>query len=145
LNLKQSFFIGSRSGILERKQGDRIMALVAIWVDQQHAKLYHYTQSGIVKEEFQDRHVDHHSHGSDQKDHQRLEAKLFKQFTSHLTKAEQILILGPGMAKNHLKNYLESHDPHCAKKIVGLESMDHASDAQVEKFASKYFNTEKLK
>ena len=122
------------------------MSLVAIWLDQQEAKVFHYTTQGIEKSHFKQAHANsHHLHTVDQLEHQRIESELFKQFAHTLNADQEVLIMGPGQAKQHFKHYLEKHHPNTAKKIVGCENMDHPTESQITAFASKYFNTEHLK
>jgi hypothetical protein len=41
-----------------------------------------------------------------------------------------------------LVKHIGEHDPQLAKKIVGVESIDHPSDAQLVAHARKYFKAE---
>jgi hypothetical protein len=52
----------------------------------------------------------------------------------------EILIIGPGSAKNELSRHAASHDPAVAKKIVAVETVDHPTDPQIIDYAKKYFN-----
>jgi len=53
---------------------------------------------------------------------------------------DRVLLVGPGVAKNHFVSYLEEHhQKKLANRIVGTEAMDHPSDAQIVAFARKYF------
>ena len=120
------------------------MSLVAIWVDHEHAKVFNYSTTGLTQEVYKTHHHEHHKHANDQAEHQRLEKNLFEQFTGKLGTAEQILILGPGNAKQHLQKFLQNHNAAFAKKIVGCEAMDHPTDPQIIEYARKFFKAEHL-
>jgi len=54
--------------------------------------------------------------------------------------AHEILIVGPGSAKNELQKHAVAHDPAIAQKIVGVETVDHPTDGQVLNFAKQFFH-----
>lgn len=56
-----------------------------------------------------------------------------------LAGAEEILVVGPAQAKLQLIKHLHSHDPQVGDKVVGVESIDHPTDAQLVAYARKYF------
>ncbi len=53
--------------------------------------------------------------------------------------ASEILIVGPAQAKLQLIKHIHSHDPDLVSKVVGVETVDHPTDAQLVAFARKYF------
>lgn len=52
--------------------------------------------------------------------------------------AGAILITGPANAKTELVEHIRIHDPRLTKFIVGVETVDHPSDAQLVAHAKKY-------
>ena len=54
--------------------------------------------------------------------------------------AGAILIVGPANAKTELVKHIHNHDPKLINVIVGVETVDHPSDAQLVAYAKKYFN-----
>jgi stalled ribosome rescue protein Dom34 len=120
------------------------MSLLAVWVDREHAKIFRFSANGLTHTNYVSHEPRHHTHDLDQKDHFVFEKHFFKEFTHELLGAEQILILGPGVAKHHFRNYLIEHHPEFAKNIVGCETVDHPTDAQIISEARKYFSTERL-
>jgi hypothetical protein len=54
--------------------------------------------------------------------------------------AGAILITGPANAKTELVKHIHNHDPKLINVIVGVETVDHPSDAQLVAYAKKYFN-----
>ena len=53
--------------------------------------------------------------------------------------ATEILIVGPGHAKLELIKYIHAHDHEIVDKVIGVETVDHPSDAQLVAHARKYF------
>ena len=50
-----------------------------------------------------------------------------------------LLITGPANAKTELVKHIHQHDPQMMKTVVGIETVDHPSDAQLVAYARKYF------
>lgn len=53
--------------------------------------------------------------------------------------AQEILVVGPAHAKLQLIKHIHAHDHGMASKVVGVETVDHPSDAQLVAYARKYF------
>jgi stalled ribosome rescue protein Dom34 len=53
--------------------------------------------------------------------------------------AQEILVVGPAQAKLQLVKHILGHDHGLADKIIGVETIDHPSDAQLVAYARKYF------
>jgi stalled ribosome rescue protein Dom34 len=51
----------------------------------------------------------------------------------------EILVTGPGTAKVSFMTDLEKRHAQVAKQVVGVESLDHPSDAELLAFAKRYF------
>jgi stalled ribosome rescue protein Dom34 len=56
-----------------------------------------------------------------------------------LAGAQEVLIIGPGQAKLALLKHLQAHDKAVADKVLGIETVDHPTDAQVVAYARRYF------
>ena len=113
-----------------------------VWLDSEHAQIFALKTTGIEKSQLQSSGVDHHTrnkkdgHGASVPEH------FFRDLATKLKDADQLLILGPGLAKNHFKSHLESHHTAgLAKKIVGLENSDHPPDNQILATARKFYKT----
>jgi hypothetical protein len=55
-----------------------------------------------------------------------------------LADAGAVLITGPANAKTELLKYIHHHDFRLINVIVGVETVDHPSDAQLVAYARKY-------
>ncbi|MDR3608581.1 MAG: hypothetical protein P4M08_14555 [Oligoflexia bacterium] len=116
------------------------MSFTAIWIDRENAKLFHFSNSKMERVSLRSRHQDHHTHPFDQLDHQQQDRKFFAEIATHLADSTRVLILGPGVAKHHFQNYLVEQLPAVAKTIVGCETVDHPTGAQIAALAQKFFN-----
>jgi stalled ribosome rescue protein Dom34 len=51
----------------------------------------------------------------------------------------RILLVGPAQAKTRLNTHIQDRHPELAKNIVGIETMDKATNPQIVAFARKFF------
>ena len=113
-----------------------------VWIDHREARIF-----GVGLEEADSAvaanlHATHHIHrkanqvglGTETLDHEFL-----AEVAALLQPVQAILIAGPGKAKHELAAYLEEHAPATAKRVWGIEAMDHPSDGQLLAAARKYF------
>ncbi|MEY4616599.1 MAG: hypothetical protein RJB66_1559 [Pseudomonadota bacterium] len=106
------------------------MAYVVCWLDSHDAKIFNFSADAVNKNEL---HIKKEDHGVDHFYHRVAEA---------LTPAFEILIVGPGTAKNQFMHHLQAHRVHGAliNKIKGVENMDHPTDNQIVANARKFFH-----
>jgi hypothetical protein len=64
---------------------------------------------------------------------------LFDDVAEALHDMREVLITGPGTAKVAFERYIQNKHPDVAKRIVGVETMDHPSDGELLAYARKYF------
>ena len=115
------------------------MPLTAIWIDQSHAKIFNLSPEHLTTEKKLKHHeIRHHTHAIDQIEAQFHEHEFQKIILKLVADAEQILLLGPGVAKTHFQHFLDTRHPAIAKKVVACENMDHPTDPQIAAFAKKY-------
>ena len=115
------------------------MKLTVIWIDRENANLFHLSDDKMERKKLKLRHQDHHNHHRDHLDQDREEPHLFKEAAMELNDSERVLIIGPGVAKYHFQSYLVEHQPLIGKKIAGIETVDHPTDAQIAALAKKFF------
>ncbi|MEO5969767.1 MAG: eRF1 domain 2 [Bdellovibrionia bacterium] len=120
------------------------MSLFVIWVDGSQAKLFQFVDEKAELLTLHSHRTDHHTHPSDQMDKAQQERKFYNEIAHKLNPASQILILGPGVAKQHFQTYLTEHYPVFARRIVGCEAVDHPTDNQIISLAKTYFKTQAL-
>lgn len=112
------------------------MSISVVWLDLEHAKIFHLSDDRMEREELRAKHVDHHTHRRNQDE--REPVMMYDQVAQRVREASRILILGPGLAKVHLLQRLKEKFPLLAKKVVGCETSDHPTDGQIAAYAQKY-------
>jgi stalled ribosome rescue protein Dom34 len=111
-----------------------------VWLDSEKAQLYNLTQTGVRKSHLAKKNIDHHSHDKKDHSHDSNLEHFFKDLATQLRDAEHVLLVGPGMAKLHFKNHLETHHADgLVKKIIGIENSDHPTDNQILAEARKFY------
>ena len=79
-------------------------------------------------------------HGMPEAGHPRRNAKrFFRRVERSIEHAEQILVLGPSTAKLEFVRYLRKHAHAVERRVVGIETMEKATDAQLNTFTQEYF------
>lgn len=114
-----------------------------VWIDHREARVFHFSPTDaekiVLHPEHPAKHIHHKAVGSGHaaEDHAFLQA-----VAQSIADAGAILVAGPANAKTELVKHIGLHDPQLAKKIVGVETVDHPSDAQLVAHARQHFATE---
>jgi stalled ribosome rescue protein Dom34 len=114
----------------------------AIWIDHAQAKVYSLNRDTANEWRLRphDQHVHlHHKAGLGDSGRAPQDQHYFHHVADAVKDAGEILITGPGTARTELMHHLQKHDPAVAKKVVGVEALDHPSDGQLLAFARKFF------
>ncbi len=69
----------------------------------------------------------------------RTEHEFFAHVCDALAGIAEVLVTGSQQAQADFRHYVEKHRPALAKQIVGYETVDHPSEAQLVAMARKYF------
>lgn len=122
------------------------MATYVIWLDSREAKVFKKDGSSTEIKHAHTHGKKHpsepHGHHGDGHHHEAI--SLFKDVAPTLVDASEILIFGPGEAKTQFQKYLVEHAPAVAKKIVGVETVDHPTDGQILEAARKFFTRQSV-
>jgi stalled ribosome rescue protein Dom34 len=114
-------------------------------MDSEKAHLFNLQATGIVKSRLERKKGDHHTHNKKDHGSDPGAEHFYVELALTLKDASEILLMGPGLSKNHFKAHLEKHHGAAlAKKIVGVEASDHPSDNQILATARKFFATYNL-
>lgn len=65
--------------------------------------------------------------------------QFYHEVAEALKGAQEVLIVGPANAKLNLIKHIHKHDAQMVDKLIGVESIDHPTDAQLVVYARKYF------
>jgi stalled ribosome rescue protein Dom34 len=113
-----------------------------VWIDHAAAHVMHISpddvEQSIVRPEGGRPHL-HHKRGAIGSGHASENQHYLHDVVASLAGAQEILIVGPGQAKLALIKHAQAHDPAVAVKVVGVETVDHPSDAQLVAYARRYF------
>jgi stalled ribosome rescue protein Dom34 len=113
-----------------------------VWLDHNEAHIMHISpddvETSVVKPAEPHRNLQR-KRGSVSGSRQPEDQHFYHEVVEAMSGAAEILIVGPGHAKLELIKHIHAHDPKIADKVIGVETVDHPSDAQVVAFARKYF------
>jgi hypothetical protein len=115
---------------------------VCIWIDRYKARFFGVGFENADTVNIEDRGPHHHIHRK--ADHvgqgaEPIDAAFLAEIASALASAKAILIVGPGKARLELAGYLNDQYPAVAKRIWGIEAMDHPTTGELAAAARKFF------
>lgn len=119
------------------------MSAYIVWMDYQEAKLYKLSGTEPKKRQMKLHSHQHskHPHGKQESHHHPEADKWFHEIAEALKgDASEILLMGSGEAKKLFKSYLEHKYAHSlGKAVVGVETVDHPTEAQLLEKARSFF------
>jgi stalled ribosome rescue protein Dom34 len=114
-----------------------------IWLDHEQAKVFFFDKDTYGERDF---HSPKHaltSHAKHNDRQRRGESKEQKDFFEAIAKTlggvEEILVLGPGIAKTELLKHLHAREPKLAERVLAVETADHPTPGQIVAHARHYF------
>jgi stalled ribosome rescue protein Dom34 len=114
-----------------------------VWLDSKDAHVFAMKTTGIEKSIVSKSEKDHHTRHKNDKHKDSHSDHYYRDLAKKLKGADQILLIGPGLAKNHFKDHLTTHEANLlAKKIIGLENMEsfaHKTEKQMMAKANQFF------
>jgi stalled ribosome rescue protein Dom34 len=114
-----------------------------VWIDHQQAKIFHFDASGadreVVRSTHPHQHLHHKAHSPDS-GHVPPDQKFLHEVADALAPAEAILITGPGSAKTELMSYIHRAQPELARRVSGVDTLDHPTDRQLAALARAFFD-----
>jgi stalled ribosome rescue protein Dom34 len=118
-----------------------------VWIDHAEAHVMHISpddvESSVLRPANPHRKL-HHKRGADKggavgSGRAPEDQQFYHDVVEALKGAQEILIVGPANAKLSLVKHIHSYDQQMSDKVIGVESIDHPSDAQLVAYARKYF------
>ena len=113
-----------------------------VWIDHSEAHVMHVSPDDVEKSLIyptQPHHKLHALAGKPGSGRAPEDADYYHRVAEALEGAQEILIVGPAQAKLQLVKHLQAHHHAMAGRVIGIETVDHPSDAQVVAYARKYF------
>ena len=120
------------------------MKHLAVWIDNMEARIFAVDadQVGRTVVHAPGPHIHRHLHEQEMKtrNHPDDEHRYFHEVASALEGTGKVLLVGPSHAKLHFLRYLQSKAPSIEARIVGVETVDHPTDAQLVAHLKHYFH-----
>ena len=113
-----------------------------VWLDHREARIVSFSFG--ASSEFQvhshspERRI-HHKAGSVGNGHAADDHHFFDEIAESLVGIREVLIAGPGNAKTAFKTYIVERYVDLANRVVGVETLDHPTDAELLAHARKSF------
>jgi stalled ribosome rescue protein Dom34 len=104
-----------------------------VWLDHQEAHVVMFDREHVEAQRIQSR--SHHKHQGKAGD----TAAFYAEVAKALAGAREVLLTGPGLARNELLDWCAAHQKSTAAVIVDSIASDHPSDAQLAAMAKQYF------
>jgi stalled ribosome rescue protein Dom34 len=111
-------------------------------LDHHEARIFHVDREGFDEQQVRApaHHVRRHPKAAaEPREHPDDLRRFFEEVVRAVADAEEILVVGPATAKLQLVRHLHEHDRVVERKIIGLETVDHPTDAQLVAYVKKYF------
>ncbi len=113
-----------------------------VWIDHQEACLIHFDAddhaTARIRATEGKEHLHHHE-GSLGDGRAKTHPHYFKSVAAALESAKEVLVVGPGTAKNEFIHYLDALAPALRAKVRGVESSDRISDGELLAMAKVWF------
>lgn len=113
-----------------------------VWMDHREARIFHFSAEDadkvVIHPDRPSRHL-HHKAGSVGAGKAGEDRRFFAAIEKELAGAGAVLLTGPGAAKHEFRKHAQAHAPQLARRIVGVETLDHPSDGQLLGHARTYF------
>jgi hypothetical protein len=116
-----------------------------IWIDHREAKVYHFDATEVDRTVIPSTHPQQHLHhkaNSGDSGHAPVDRTFLDHVSQAVAKTGAILITGPAGAKVELRAFIESKYPDLAKRISGIETVDHLSDGELVAFGRSFFKAD---
>ena len=104
-----------------------------VWMDHQEAHVVMFDREHIEAKRIHSR--SHHKHQGKAGDTSAFYADVAKA----LTGTHEVLVTGPGLARNEFRDWCAAHQKSTAAAIVDSIASDHPSDGQLVALAKHYF------
>jgi len=111
-----------------------------LFIDSDHAKIFKLNPEKMESSTLKKHESSHHASADEKKDEH--EKHFFTDVTSALVGTTELLIVGPGQAKNRFKAHLDTHHHQgLAQAVIGVETVDHPTDPQIIAVGKKFFKS----
>lgn len=120
------------------------MSHAVVWIDHKEARIFAVDFKSVTPALVQapGPHIHRHANELDlrERHHPDDEHRFFHEVARALEGATQILLVGPSKTKLHFLRYVQKHERLLEGRIVGIETVDHPTDAQLVAHLRDYFH-----
>jgi stalled ribosome rescue protein Dom34 len=113
-----------------------------VWIDHQEARIIRFDRDESDESVVHAEGGKHHLHvkaGTRAGSRAPEDQEFFHEVAATLTDARTVLVGGPSNAKGEFVKHLQRHDPELAKRVAGVEPMDHLTDGELLAHAHQFF------
>jgi len=104
-----------------------------VWMDHNEAHVVMFDREHVESQRIKSR--SHHKHQGKTGD----AAAFYADIAKALQGTHEVLLTGPGAARNEFRDWCQQHAKACAGVIVDSVASDHPSDKQLVALARQYF------
>jgi stalled ribosome rescue protein Dom34 len=123
---------------------ETIVKHAVVWIDQKEARILEFDADKVEEAIVHAPGPHIHRHANDDylrvRNHPDDEPRFFGEVARALKDHGQVLLVGPSMTKLHFLRYVQRHDQALDARIIGIESADHPTDAQLVAHLRHYFH-----
>lgn len=112
------------------------------WIDHHEARIIYFNVDEADETIVHAPHQNHHIHGkagSPSGTHLTGDPVFFRKIADALAAAKEIYVVGPAAAKTEFMAFLHCHAAAILPNVVGVETMDKITDAELVALARRYF------
>lgn len=99
---------------------------MAIWLDHEKALVVSFNADDASFKHLHAKHAAHHGHA-----HPKLADEFVADMVEAITQTERVILMGPGSARDELKQIISQKHAKLLAKIVAVEKADHMTDREV--------------
>ena len=104
-----------------------------VWMDHHEAHVLMFDREHVESQRIKSR--SHHKHSGKAGDH----ATFYSAVAQALQGTHEVLLAGPGAARNEFRDWCKGHQSATAQTIVDSIATDHPTDKQLVALARQYF------
>lgn len=112
------------------------------WIDHHEARVIYFNDEDADETVVHAPHQNHHIHGkagSPSGTHLTGDPVFFRKIAEALAAAKEIYVVGPAAAKAEFMAFLRRHAAGMLPCVIGVETLDKVSDAELVALARRYF------
>jgi stalled ribosome rescue protein Dom34 len=116
-----------------------------VWVDHHMAKIFQIREGEVHPVVLHSTHPQEHLHhkaNAGGSGHAPLDRAFLKRIAAAIAGAGAVLIVGPGLAKTELSTFINETAPELAKRISGVEPIDHPTDGELVASGRSFFRAD---